>query len=479
MRTPARPADDATTDHHAVRSWSPAIDHHGSNGRGLKSVFLLAPLLLMMTVSAPARAQTPACDPPQAASLSGAYRSADGGVMSILPAGTPGQWRITHFDSGRSHRLHPDSPTHFHSANDLESAQPVALRYAFGQAQSGLTESLVIERGTQGSRVATRIALVDRPAVIKSGDVELHGRLTLPPSGQGPFKSVIFVHGSDPVPSAGWEWLPHLLASHGIATLVFDKRGTGCSKGQYVQHFDVLANDIVAAVRWLKEQPGIDPAQIGLAGFSQGGWVAPLAALKDRSIKFVAVSHGLAMSMADEDRLEAPLKLQEQGVDEASVAEFRALNASLHQLARDGFKDWSDFEQQLERAKDRPWFTLAARQQSWFGVTMQMGLTQAKLAAPAMFQHFFQPFYDPVPTLEKLDIPMLWLVAGKDIEAPPGPTLEVLDRLRRQGKPVLVRVFPNADHGMQDFEVRAGKRVRTTYADRYFSTLLNWLQDPK
>ena len=303
--------------------------------------------------------------------------------------------------------------------------------------------------------------------------------MTLPPTGSGRHKAVIFVHGSDPVASAGLEWLPHLLASHGIATLVFDKRGTGCSQGQYLQHFDVLAGDVVAAAQWLRAQPEIDPGQIGLAGFSQGGWVAPLAALKDPSIAFVAVGYGLAMSMADEDRLEAPLKLKAQGVDDASVEEFKALNAALHTLARENFRDWSDFERHLERAKDRPWLALAAQQPSWLGVTMQMGLAQAKTVAPQMFQHFFQPFYDPVPTLERLDIPMLWLMAGQDIEAPPEQTLAVLARLRRQGKPVSVVVFPNADHGMQDFDLRDGKRVRTKYADSYFSTLLQWLQNPR
>ncbi|MCE2914133.1 MAG: alpha/beta fold hydrolase [Rubrivivax sp.] len=440
---------------------------------------LAAALITLSAFSPPARSQTTSCGATEGRQLSGAYRTATGELMSILPAGAPGRWRITHFGSGRSHQLYPDGDLRFQSASDLDSEHPVDLRYAFKRDASGVADSLVINERATPPTIAKRVALVDRPAAFKSGDIDLQGRLTLPSSGSGPFKAVIFVHGSDPVSSVGQEWLPHLLAANGIATLVFDKRGTGCSKGQYVQHFEVLAGDVVAAARWLRDQPEIDPGQVGLAGFSQGGWVAPLAALKDHSIKFVAIGYGLAMSMADEDRLEAPLKLKEQGVDEASIAEFQALNAALHKLARDGFKDWTSFEQQVERVKDRPWFVVASRQQSWLGVTMQMGLAQAKLMAPQMFQNFFQPFYDPVPTLENLDVPMLWLVAGKDIEAPPEPTLEVLARLRRQGKPISVVIFPNADHGMQDFEVQAGKRVRTKYADRYFSTLLKWFQDPK
>lgn len=433
-------------------------------------------LLTLLFAGSPAKAQPKSCIDADEKTLSGAYRRADGAVLSILPADAAGRWRVTHFDSGRSHTLHPTDAFKFQSAADLESEKPVAFRYGFQLGANQMPEFLSIAAPDKRPAIARRIKLRERTARFGNGDTELFGRLTLPPTGTGPFKAVVFVHGSDPVPSVGQEWLPHLLAANGIATLVFDKRGTGCSKGQYLQHFDVLSDDVVAAVRWLRTQAEIRKERVGLAGFSQGGWVAPLAALKDPSIRFVLVGYGLAMSMADEDRLEAPLKLKENGVDAVSVAEFEELNAALHKAARENFKDWSGFEQRLEKFKDRPWFVVAARQQSWLGVVMQMGLAQAKLVAPEMFRRFFQPFYDPVPTLEKLDIPMLWLIAEKDIEAPPEPTLEVLNRLQKQGKPVAVAVFPNADHGMQEFVVRDGKRVRTKYADGYFQALLKWIQ---
>jgi uncharacterized protein len=232
-------------------------------------------------------------------------------------------------------------------------------------------------------------------------------------------------------------------------------------------------------VSWLKTRPAIDPNRIGLAGFSQGGWVAPLAALKDSSIKFVLVGYGLAMSMAEEDRLEAPLKLKEKGADQTAIDEYRELNAVLHQVARANFKDWRAFDEKMEKYKDRAWLSTAKEMQSWVGFVMQQGIPQAKVVAPQMFEQFFQPFYEPVPTLEKLSIPMLWLIAEKDIEAPPEPTIDALKKLRQQGKPFSTIVFPNADHGLQEFEVRDGKRVRTKYADKYFSTVLKWIQDQK
>ncbi len=438
-------------------------------------------LLSSFVLSSPAISQTTNCQVVDEKQINGTYRFADGKLLSVLPSGSNGHRRITHFDSGKSHKLVPAGDLNFQSGGDLDSEMPVVYRYQFSLRKDGLAEHLTILGADKRSRIARKVKLREIPGTFKSGETELFGKLTLPAEGKGksPFKTVIFVHGSDQVASVDREWLPHLLAANGVATFVFDKRGSGCSKGQYVQHFDVLSNDVVAAVAWLKTKPDVDKNDIGLAGFSQGGWVAPLAALKDQSIKFVAVGYGLTMSMADEDRLEAPLKLKEKGIDDASIAEFQELNAALHKVAREKFKDWAEFDAAMEKFKDKPWFATAKSMQSWVGVVLQMGVGQAKQVAPQMFEHYFQPFYEPALTLEKLNIPMLWLIAEKDIEAPPELTIETLKRLRQQGKPISTVVFPNADHGLQEFEIRDGKRVRTNYAASYFSTLLKWIQNQK
>jgi uncharacterized protein len=440
---------------------------------------IAAALLLMFAFNTLANSFAKSCEANDEKRIGGAYRLAEGGVVSILPSGAQGHWRITHFDSGRSHKLHPGNAVNFHSAGDFDSENPIVFRYEFGLGKNGLAESLTIKESGKRALIAKKIRTREETSVFNSGDIELFGKLTLPSTGKPPFKTVVYVHGSDPVPSVDQEWLPHLLAAHGIATFVFDKRGTGCSKGQYLQRFDVLSDDVIAAVGWLKTRSAIDANRIGLAGFSQGGWVAPLAALKDSSIKFVLVGYGLAMSMAEEDRLEAPLKLKEKGADQTAIAEYQELNAVLHQVARANFKDWRAFDEKMEKFKDRAWLSTAKEMQSWVGFVMQQGIPQAKVVGPQMFEQFFQPFYEPVPTLAKLNIPMLWLIAEKDIEALPEPTIDALKKLRQQGKPFLTVVFPNADHGLQEFEVRDGKRVRTKYAGQYFSTVLKWIEDQK
>lgn len=264
-----------------------------------------------LVLSSPVRAETTTqlaapttnCRVADTKQINGAYRFSDGAVVSIRPSEPNGQRRITHFESGKSHKLFPASEVRFQSGSDLDSETPVAFLYQFNLGKDGLAESLTIEATGTGKRIAKKIKLAEELVTFKSGDTELFGKLTLPSKNKGSFKTAIFVHGSDKVASVDQEWLPHLFAANGIATFVFDKRGSGCSKGEYVQHFDVLSNDVTAAVTWLKTKPQVKKDSIGLVGFSQGGWVAPLAALKEPSIKFAAIGYGLTMSMADEDRL--------------------------------------------------------------------------------------------------------------------------------------------------------------------------------
>jgi hypothetical protein len=240
----------------------------------------------------------------------------------------------------------------------------------------------------------------------------------------------------------------------------------------------VLAGDLIAGINWLKSRPEIDASRIGVAGFSQGGWIAPLAASKSDDIRFVLVGYGMAMSVADEDRLEAPLKLRVMGFEGEAIEQFKDFNRTLHEAARDNFENgWNEIEAKVAQYRKMEWFAAVKKTPTtWAGFILNMGLGNAKKVLPEILKSF-DPFYDPVPTLEKLNIPMLWILGGKDIEAPPEVTIAVLERLRTElGKPVETVIFPNADHGIVEFEEKDRKRIKTNYANGYFSTMTDWLR---
>ncbi|MEO8575965.1 MAG: alpha/beta fold hydrolase [Gemmatimonadales bacterium] len=405
--------------------------------------------------------------------LLGAYRFTNGDLAGVEPS-SAGTWRYIDFRTGESHQLFLDDSLSFHSSSDFNGGEPKAITYRFTVGVAGQIDRLVMKRGSWRPMSAKRVVVREDTMSFSSGDVRLFAKLVRP-VGRTRTAAVAFVHGSDTTGVVDSELLPYLLAANGISGFVFDKRGTGKSTGNYTQRFGALSDDVVAAVAVLRGKADIDSTRIGLAGFSQGGWVAPLAASKDPSIAFVLVGYGMAMSIADEDRLEGPLKLKAIGVDAEQIRRYEAANATLHALARDNFANWTDLERTLEAERNEPWVAAVRKTQTWMSSVLAMGIPQAKVVAPQMFTTYFDPFYDPVPTLESLHIPMLWLMAGDDIEAPPEITLGVLDRLRREGRLVETIVFPRTDHGIREFVIKDGRRVTTKYAAGYFTAMASWL----
>jgi dienelactone hydrolase len=131
----------------------------------------------------------------------------------------------------------------------------------------------------------------DVEVAFANGDVHLVGTLLLPRADR-PIPAVVFVHGA-----ASHERRENLeeadyFARHGIAALVYDKRGCGASPGDWTtaSQFD-LAEDALAAVRLLQGRPEIDVRHIGLWGMSQGAGIIPLAAVRSADVAFlIAVS---------------------------------------------------------------------------------------------------------------------------------------------------------------------------------------------
>jgi len=74
----------------------------------------------------------------------------------------------------------------------------------------------------------------------------------------------------------------HYMAQHGIITISVDHRGSGHfgKKGVALMHRNLgkwEMHDYIAAVKWLRQQPFIDPDRIGIMGGSYGGYVTCLA----------------------------------------------------------------------------------------------------------------------------------------------------------------------------------------------------------
>jgi len=230
------------------------------------------------------------------------------------------------------------------------------------------------------------------PKTIQNGDVQLAFSLDLP-EGTGPFPAVVTGHGSGRITRQQLTWLSFQWTRRGFAVLRFDKRGTGESTGTYVNvgtHdsptvFPRLASDIVAAVRFLKTRPEIDPRRIGLTGNSQAGWILPIAARELGDVPFMVLLSGPVCSVG--------LEMYYSDLAESTTTPLPGIYPLL----------------------------------------------------PAFHG---PPGFDPLPTLQALNTPTLWLLGLADRSIPVQTTVDNLKTLAAAGRPFEWHTYEGLDHSL-------------------------------
>jgi uncharacterized protein len=83
------------------------------------------------------------------------------------------------------------------------------------------------------------------------------------------------------------------LGHHGIAVLRLDDRGFGESTGDFAAATSAdFADDIRAALDWLRQRPDIDHRRLALVGHSEGGVIAPMVAADDTALAAIVLIAG-------------------------------------------------------------------------------------------------------------------------------------------------------------------------------------------
>lgn len=308
----------------------------------------------------------------------------------------------------------------------------------------------------------------------KGAGVTLAGRLTLPP-GSGRVPIVVLVHGSEHSSALDNYSLQRQFASEGIGVFAYDKRGTGKSEGRYSQDYLVLATDVIAAMREAKRLAGPRAGRIGYQGGSQGGWVAPLAA-RIEPVDFVIVGFGLAVSPLEEDREAIGFDMQRNGYGAAEMAKAMEVADATAAILLSNFREgYEQLEAVKKKYSGEPWFKHVHGNITFYLLENPPEVVREQgplLLAGVPAQ------YDPMPVLRNLDIPQLWILGGQDTDAPSAETMRRLSHLRLTGRPITVAVFPDADHGIYEFETdKDGERVSTRNPDGYFTMMRDFIID--
>lgn len=416
-------------------------------------------LLIMLGLSLAGCATT---KPPNG--LLGAYQLDDGRTLSIRRS-VNGTLRYRMFEDGSSGRLYRYAGNQFVSGPGFSKRDPVDLKVQFLTDERGVANTVEWAQQNDAKRTARRIG-TEHTLRFTSHDVTLIGRLQLP-EGPPPYPAVVLVHGSGDSVATEWFYNGDFFVANGIAAFTYDKRGTGQSTGAFTFDFDLLADDASAAVERIAEVAEIDKSNIGLAGYSQGAWTAPLAAQKNPTIKFVIANYGLIESPAEEARLEMRQLLVDAEVSDVDLEDADELIRAAIEVVASNFKNgWDEFLPLKQKYADAVWMTHLKG--TPVGKLVGWPKFLVKLIGP-----WYQPdglpwHYDSEALLQHAETPMAWLLGGKDLSAPNAQTITKLRALIKEGKPLELLVFPDADHGMLIFDEQDGKRVYTGYAPDYF-----------
>ena len=342
-------------------------------------------------------------------------------------------------------------------------------------------------QGAMGDLPLKPIEITSSDHYFTSGNNRLRGRLLTPADGN--FQGVVIpVHGSENFSAVDHYYQPYLFAANGLAVFVYDKRGTGKSQGKQisiqrgVKDLTELANDTAAAADFVASQPSLASQPILLAGYSQGGWVAPMASLLSNNIDALLLAYGPAVSLHAEDRWGYAYWMEHEAYPAQDIAQADTLNEILMDMLSRGSTDrWHEFKEHLKRYRDEPWYKETA-----------LSGTDSTLAAvldspvPLPLIHLWASVfgfdtyvnYDPAETLEKLLAPSYWLFAGEDSSMPTPGSIDQLSRLAAKGQPIEYKIYPKTEHGLVQFKSLSSRdRQATSYHPEYFEDMIGWLKE--
>jgi pimeloyl-ACP methyl ester carboxylesterase len=318
-----------------------------------------------------------------------------------------------------------------------------------------------------------------------SAGVELAGTLTIP-EGTGPFPAVVLITGSGAEDRNETVFghrpflvLADYLTRQGIAVLRSDDRGVGGSTGDYATATsEDFATDALAGVEFLQTRPEIDGKHIGLIGHSEGGIIAPMAALQSDHVAFIVLLAGPGVNG------EEILYQQGQDILRAMGAGEEAMKAQLDSQKQiftvvKTEKDPAAAESILRKlmheiASTQPDAQKMTKEELDAQIEVQLGFVNSP-----WFRFFLT--YDPAPTLSKVQVPVLALNGSLDLQVNPGVNLPAIEQALKAGgnQNYTVKELDGLNHLFQHATTGAVSeysQIEETFAEEAMALIAGWVK---
>jgi dipeptidyl aminopeptidase/acylaminoacyl peptidase len=298
----------------------------------------------------------------------------------------------------------------------------------------------------------------------KNGETILSGVLvpSTATNMKGPYPAIIFVHGSGSSDASGYgSYMPifKYFSSLGFVCMSWDKPGCGESTGDWgEQDFTDRANEVLAAIQFLKTFKAIDPKRIGLWGSSQGGWILPLAASMSNDVNFIIPVSGPGITPKEQYIYSMEHMFKNSGLSDEEIKKAKDFMSTYDKLVLEDAPNQKLLEL-IDKFKNDDWFKNLSQAIGDWEKTFKFSKKMAKVN------------YDPVAVLEKVKCPVLSIWGELDIFVPAQKSKEIFEKaLKKAGnKDVTLKIFPGADHGIS-------MKATGKLADGFLQTMGDWLK---
>jgi pimeloyl-ACP methyl ester carboxylesterase len=252
--------------------------------------------------------------------------------------------------------------------------------------------------------------------------------------------------------------LAKVLPPRGIAVARFDRRNAGerFAVGGDDVPFDAQVEDAMRVVSELEHDPRIDRARIGLWGYSQGAWVAPLAASRSSKISFLVLVASTGVSPSQQMLYGTARHARLAGFGEDAARRIVAVRRVIDEHRR-GRATFAEAQAAIHSIRTEPFF-----EHAWMPADLEgVDLTWRDMD------------FDPEPIFAGVSVPTLLFYGEDDEWSPIDASVASWRRAaERSGNPdvTVVRVA-----GTGHEPTRGGTGRIDDIAPEYERTLLAWL----
>ena len=274
------------------------------------------------------------------------------------------------------------------------------------------------------------------------------------------------------------------LTRQGIAVLRIDDRGIGKTTGNFSRATTGdFAEDLAAAINFLKKRRDVDTGYIGLIGHSEGGMIAPMVASRRKDISYIVLLAGPGIPI---------INLMSDQVK----AVYTSYNNS-PATVKAGGELFRLFAKQVINSKDtainKKVFTNIM--EKWASATDKAVLEEMKLADTAsrlksineQIAQLGSPWYNyfirfkPADYLRKVACPVLALNGEKDIQVSAKPNLMAIKNAIVKSK-ATVKELPGLNHLFQHCQkctVEEYGELKETFSPEVLGIISSWIKNIK